>query len=85
MQVGDRIKFQFGEKEKEGIVERIFPKKVYLKVDFPEHPGKRVIRSVAELEGKMAAKPKKKKKVKTEKGKEKKAENKKEAAPEEKN
>lgn len=84
MQVGDRIKFQFGDQEKEGVVEKIFPKKVYLRVDFPGHPGKRIIRPVAELEGKMAAKPKKKKKVKTEKGKEKKAENKKDKAPEEK-
>ena len=39
MNIGDRIKFSFGETEKEGVVTKIFPKKVYLKVDFPNHPG----------------------------------------------
>jgi hypothetical protein len=52
MNIGDRIKFSFGETEKEGVVTKIFPKKVYLKVDFPNHPGKTVIRSLADLEGK---------------------------------
>ncbi len=74
MNVGDRIKFSFGGKEKEGIITRIFPKKVYLKVDFPKHPGKVVVRSLAELEGKgperkKKEKPKKAKKEKASKGK----------------
>ena len=30
MEVGDRIKFSFGGEEKEGVVVKIFPKKVYL-------------------------------------------------------
>lgn len=66
MNIGDRIKFQFGDQEKEGQVVKIFPKKVYLKVDFPRHPGKIVVRTIAELEGK-GPEPKKKKKQKKEK------------------
>jgi hypothetical protein len=67
MNVGERIKFFFGGKEKEGVVTQIFPKKVYLKVDFPKHPGKVVIRSLAELEGKVSREKKKVKKAKKEK------------------
>ncbi len=67
MNVGDRVKFSFGGKEKEGLVIRMFPKKVYLKVDFPNHPGKIVVRSAAELEGKKPAVRKSKKKEKAEK------------------
>jgi hypothetical protein len=69
MEVGDRVKFPFGGKEKEGMVVRIFPKKVYLKADFPRHPGKVVVRSLAELEGKGPVPQKKKRKEKKEKGK----------------
>ena len=69
MEVGDRVKFLFGGKEKEGMVVKIFPKKVYLKVDFPRHPGKMVLRSIAELEGKTPAPQKKKRKEKQEKEK----------------
>jgi hypothetical protein len=74
MDVGERIKFSFGGKEKEGVVTRIFPKKVYLKVDFPRHPGKVVVRSLSELEGrgperKKKEKPKKQKKEKAPKEK----------------
>jgi len=78
MNVGERIKFQFGGKEKEGIVIRIFPKKVYLKVDFPNHPGKIVVRSIAELEGKIPAEKKKKKREKKRKEKRQRKEEKKE-------
>lgn len=67
MNVGDRIKFQFGGKEKEGVVVKVFPKTVYLKVDFPHHPGKIVVRKLAELEGKALSKKKKEKKGKKEK------------------
>jgi hypothetical protein len=63
MQVGDRIQFPFGGKEKEGIILKIFPKKVFLRVDFPHHPGKTVVRPLSVLEGKgPAAKPRKKEK-----------------------
>ena len=79
MNVGDRVKFSFGGKEKEGMITRIFPKKIYLKVDFPKHPGKVVVRSLAELEGKGPERKKKPKKAKKEKAtKEKKGEEKKE-------
>jgi hypothetical protein len=64
MNVGDRVKFQFGGKEKEGVVFKIFPKKVYLKVDFPRHPARVVVRPLAELEGQSPAPQKKKKKEK---------------------
>lgn len=69
MNVGERVKFQFGGEEKEGLVVKIFPKRVYLRVDFPRHPGKIVVRSIAELEGKGPAPKKKKKKEKGKKEK----------------
>ncbi len=81
MKVGERIKFSFGGKEKEGVVTRVFPKRVYLKADFPKHPGKIIIRSLAELEGKGPERRKKEKPKKEKKGKapkEKKGEEKKE-------
>ncbi len=84
MQIGDRIKFQFGGEEKEGVVEKVFAKKIYLKVDFPGHPAKRLIRPLAVLEGKVAAPVKKKKKAKAEKIREKKVQQKKEEAQEDK-
>ncbi len=74
MNVGERVKFQFGTQEKEGLVVRVFPKKVYLKVDFPRHPGKIVVRPVAELEGKGPARQKKKKEKKAQRKEEKKKE-----------
>ena len=82
MKVGDRIKFSFGGEEKEGGIAKVFPKKVYLKADFPKHKGKLIIRSLAELEGKIPKskkkeKPKKEKKAKASPPKEKKIEEKK--------
>jgi len=73
MNVGDRVKFQFGGKEKEGVVVKVFPKTIYLKVDFPHHPGKVVVRKLAELEGKALPKKKKAKKAKAQKEKAQKA------------
>jgi hypothetical protein len=67
MNIGERIKFSFGGKEKEGMVVKIFPKKVYLKVDFPKHPGKTIVRSLAELEGITAKKSRRKTKAAKEK------------------
>ena len=64
MNIGDRIKFPFGGEEKEGLVIKVFPKKIYLKVDFPKHPGKTIVRSLADLEGKKKEKRKKEKKEK---------------------
>jgi hypothetical protein len=69
MNVGDRITFQFGGKDKEGVVVKVFPKTIYLKADFPHHPGKIVVRKLAELEGKIQPKKKKEKKAKAAKEK----------------
>jgi hypothetical protein len=69
MNVGDRITFQFGGKDKEGVVVKVFPKTVYLKADFPRHPGKLLVRKLAELEGKVPPKKKKEKKAKAQKEK----------------
>jgi hypothetical protein len=60
MKVGDRITFPFGKGEKEGIVDRVFQKNVYLRVDFPRHPGKLVRRKIDDLEPKGKTKKKKK-------------------------
>ncbi|NWF56273.1 MAG: hypothetical protein HXY45_15925 [Syntrophaceae bacterium] len=73
MQVGDRITFPFGGKEKEGVVVKVFSKKVYLKADFPKHKGKLIVRTLAALEGKVPQ-AKKKPKVKKEKKREEKKE-----------
>ncbi|RLB05439.1 MAG: hypothetical protein DRG50_07215 [Deltaproteobacteria bacterium] len=62
MEVGDKITLSFGKGEKEGIVYKIFPKTVYLKVDFPKHKGKIIKRSIAELQAKGAKKQKASKK-----------------------
>ena len=64
MNIGDRVKVPFAGKEKEGVVTKIFSKKAYLKVDFPRDPGKIVVRTIAELEGKNPG-PKKKNNKKT--------------------
>ena len=60
LKVGDRITFPFGKGEKEGIVDRVFQKNVYLRVDFPRHPGKLVRRKIEDLEPKGKTKKKKK-------------------------
>jgi hypothetical protein len=59
MEVGDKITVPFGTGEKEGTVYKIFPKTVYIKVDFPKHKGKVVKRSIMELKPEEAAKKKK--------------------------
>jgi len=50
MEVGDKVTFSFGKEQKEGIIHKIYPKTVYIKVDFPHHPGKIVKRSLAQLQ-----------------------------------
>jgi len=68
LKIGDRITFPFGKGEKEGVVARVHQKNVYLRVDFPRHPGKLVRRKIDDLEptgkGQKAGKRKKKKKEK---------------------
>ena len=49
MKEGDRVVFPFAGGEKEGVVWRVTPKKVYIKVDFPCHKGKVVKRSIHEV------------------------------------
>lgn len=49
VKVGAKITFPFGKGEKEGEVVRVFQKTVYLKVDFPRHPAKRIKRKIDDL------------------------------------
>ena len=70
MQVGDKITFPFGKDEKEGTVVKIFPKTVYIKVDFAKHKGKIIKRSIMEVQPKKEIKKKEEKKAKGEKKKE---------------
>ena len=50
MKVGDTIKFDFAGKKKEGVVYKLFPNMVYLKVDFEKDKGKIVKRKLNVLE-----------------------------------
>ena len=77
MKVGDTITFTFASGTKEGVIEKLTAKKVTLRVDFPHHPRKRVIRSIAALEAGTAGNKKKKEAKKKEKKKEQKKETKK--------
>jgi len=61
MKVGEKIAFSFANGEKEGVIEKIFPKKVYLRVNFPNHPHKLIKRRIADLEAGSPGKKKKKK------------------------
>ena len=49
LKVGTKIIFPFGKGEKEGEVTRVHQKTVYLSVDFPRHPGKKIRRKIDEL------------------------------------
>jgi hypothetical protein len=51
MKVGDKIKFDFAGKQKEGVVDKVFPKTVYLKVDFDKDKQKTVKRKLSDLDG----------------------------------
>jgi len=74
MKAGQKIKFNFANDEKEGVIERLTDKKVYLRVDFPRHKNKLVIRKITDLEA--AVESNKKKKKEKEKGKKEKKEKK---------
>lgn len=68
MKVGDKITFAFAGGEKEGVVERLTPKKAFLRVDFPRHQNKLISRKLAVLEaGLPSAKDKKREKKKKKK------------------
>lgn len=64
MERGDKVTVPFGNGEKEGTVFKVFPKTVYIKVDFPNHKGKIIKRSIMTVqpmkEGKKAKEEKKK-------------------------
>jgi len=64
MKVGDKITFSFANGEKEGVIEKIFSKKVYLRVNFPHHPNKLIKRRIADLEADSSSKKKKRKEKK---------------------
>ena len=49
MNIGDKVKFTFAKKEVEGTVQKIFPKTVYLKADFPKEKGKTIIRKIKDV------------------------------------
>jgi hypothetical protein len=71
MEVGDKITFPFGKGDKEGIVYKIFPKTVYIKVDFPNHKGKIIKRPLVAFNPKEATKEQAKKLKEEEKKKKK--------------
>ena len=50
MKVGDKIKFNFAGKKKEGTVSRLFDNTVYLKVDFEKDKQKTVKRKISQVE-----------------------------------
>ena len=66
MKKGDKITFPFGNGEKEGTVFKVFPKTVYLKVDFDQQKGKIIKRSIEEVQPLKAEKKKKEEKKKEE-------------------
>lgn len=49
MESGEKIKFYFGGKEKEGVVYKVFPKTVYIVADFNQHKGKIIRRKLSDL------------------------------------
>ena len=51
MKVGDKIKFDFAGKKKEGRVSRLFDSTVYLKVDFEKDKQKTVKRKISQIDG----------------------------------
>ena len=61
MKVGDTIKFEFAGKKKEGMVYKLFPNSVHLKVDFDRDKGKIVKRKRMELDPKSKKQAKEKK------------------------
>jgi len=67
MKAGEKIKFAFADGEKEGVIERLSPKKAYLRVDFPHDKNKLVVRRISVLEAGVPTTKKKKKEKKEKK------------------
>ena len=59
MELGDKIKFYFGGKEKEGVVYKIFSKTIYILTDFNNHKGKIIRRKLFDLNEDKGKKKKK--------------------------
>ena len=53
MKVGDSIKFEFAGKKKEGLVYKLFPNSVHLKVDFKKDKGKIIKRKLFQIDPKL--------------------------------
>lgn len=49
MKAGDRVTFPFAKKEKEGVVESVFQKTVYIRADFPHDKGKLIKRKAKDV------------------------------------
>jgi len=62
MKVGDKIKIDFAGKKKDAVIFRLFPKTVYLRVDFEKDKGKIVKRKLSQIGGKQPTSVKEKKK-----------------------
>ncbi len=60
MNVGDRLSIPFASGTKEGTVVKVCQKSVWLKVDFPRHPGKLVRRKLSQLNSEKTSGAKKK-------------------------
>ena len=58
MKVGDKVKFDFAGKKKEGVVKKLFDNSVYLKVEFDRDKQKTVKRKLSQI-GSGKAKKKK--------------------------
>ena len=56
MKIGDKIKFDFAGKKKEGTVSKLFDNTVYLKVDFNKDKQKTVKRKLIQVDSKKAKK-----------------------------
>ncbi len=56
MKIGDKIKFDFAGKKKEGVVIRLFDNTVYLKVDFDKDKQKTVKRKLSQVDSKKSKK-----------------------------
>ena len=59
MELGDKIKFYFVGKEKEGVVYKIFSKTIYILTDFNNHKGKIIRRKLSDLNEDKGKKKKK--------------------------
>ena len=51
MKVGDKVKFEFAGKKKEGTVSKLFENSVHLKVDFDKDKQKTVKRKLGQIDG----------------------------------